>query len=266
VNPAHSTAAAPRRAAQPKIIIENLSVSYSDGTESLRDINYRIYPNRITVLFGPSGGGKSTLLRTLNRLNDLADVVELKGRVLLDGEDILDPQVDTIRLRRKVGIVFARPVVLPMSIRQNLTYGLELAGVRNPARLEEAVERSLKAAALWEEVRDRLDDPAFRLSGGQQQRLCLARVLALEPEVILLDEPTSGLDPISTGKVEASLQELKERYTIILVPHSIQQAARTADEAAFFLDGELIEHGPGKVLFTNPKDKRTEDYVEGRFG
>ena len=153
-----------------------------------------------------------------------------------------------------------------MSIRQNLTYGLELAGVRDRARLEQAVERSLKAAALWEEVRDRLDDPAIRLSGGQQQRLCLARVLALEPEVILLDEPTSGLDPISTGKVEASLQELKERYTIVLVPHSIQQAARTADEAAFFLNGQLIEHGPGKLLFTNPKDKRTEDYVEGRFG
>jgi len=163
-------------------------------------------------------------------------------------------------------MVFARPVVLPMSIRQNLTYGLEIAGERHKSRLEKAVERSLKQAALWEEVKDRLDDPAVDLSGGQQQRLCIARSLALEPEVILLDEPTSGLDPISTGKVEASLQELKQSYTIVLVPHSVQQAARTSDRAAFFLQGEMVEFAPGKDLFTNPQDQRTADYIEGRFG
>lgn len=249
-----------------KIVIENLSVKYSDGTESLRDISVVIPENAITVAFGPAGGGKSTLLRTINRLNDLADVTELKGRVLLDGENILDPHTDVIALRRRVGMVFARPVVLPLSIRQNLTYGLELAGERNPSNLNRAVERSLHQAALWDEVYDRLDEPAVALSGGQQQRLCLARVLALEPEVILLDEPTSGLDPISTGKVEATLQELKKRYTILLVPHSIQQASRTADYTAFFLQGELVEYSEGKIIFTKPKDRRTEDYITGRFG
>lgn len=249
-----------------KIMIEALNVSYSDGTESLKNINLNIRKNAITVLFGPAGGGKSTLLRTLNRLNDLADVVHLSGHVWLDGEDVLDPEIDTIALRRKVGIVFARPVVLPMSVKKNMTYGLELAEKNDPARFEEIVERSLHAAALWDEVKDRLSDPAVSLSGGQQQRLCLARVLALEPDVILLDEPTSGLDPISTGKVEATLQELVEKYTIVLVPHSIQQAARMAEDAAFFLGGELIEFAPGKEIFTNPKDPRTEDYVQGRFG
>ncbi|RME88852.1 MAG: phosphate ABC transporter ATP-binding protein [Anaerolineae bacterium] len=250
----------------PKILIEHLTLHYSDGTESLNDINLAIPANAITVLFGPAGGGKSSLLRCINRLNDLADVKTLSGRILLDGENILDPKTDIIALRRKVGMVFARPVVLPLTIRGNLTYGLELAGERRRSRLDEAVERSLKQAALWDEVKDRLDDPASALSGGQQQRLCLARVLALQPEVILLDEPTSGLDPISTGKVEAALQELKKNYTIVLVPHSVQQAARTADYAAFFLQGKLIEYAPGQEIFTNPKDKRTEDYVMGRFG
>ncbi|MBE9523486.1 MAG: phosphate ABC transporter ATP-binding protein [Chloroflexi bacterium] len=249
-----------------KIIIEGLTLHYSDGTESLRDINLNIPANAITTLFGPAGGGKSSLLRTLNRLNDLADVVHIEGNVYLDGENILDPQIDVIALRRRVGMVFARPVVLPMSIRENLVYGLEVAGERNRTIHKEAIERSLQQAALWDEVKDRLDDPAVALSGGQQQRLCMARVLALEPEVILLDEPTSGLDPISTGKVEQSLQELKKEYTIILVPHSVQQAARTSDYAAFFLQGALIEYAPGNEIFTNPKDQRTEDYVEGRFG
>jgi phosphate transport system ATP-binding protein len=212
-----------------KITIENLSLNYSDGTESLKNVSLDIPANAITVLFGPAGGGKSSLLRVLNRLNDLADVILLTGRVLIDGENILGPGIDVIQLRRRVGMVFARPVVLPLTIRGNLTYGLEMAGVKQPALLDEAVERSLNQAALWEEVKDRLDDPAVALSGGQQQRLCLARVLALEPEIILLDEPTSGLDPISTGKVESSLEELKALYTIVLVPHSIQQAARTAD-------------------------------------
>jgi phosphate transport system ATP-binding protein len=249
-----------------KITVEHLTLHYSDGTESLRDINLRVPEKAITVLFGPAGGGKSSFLRVLNRLNDLADVVHTSGEVLLDGENILDKNLDVIKLRRKVGMVFARPVVLPFSIRENLTYGLEMAGEKNKKRLDEAVEKSLHQAALWEEAKDRLDDPAIALSGGQQQRLCLARVLALEPEVILLDEPTSGLDPISTVKVEESLQELKKDYTIILVPHSVQQAARTADYAAFFLQGELVEFAPGNKLFVTPQDQRTEDYVEGRFG
>jgi phosphate transport system ATP-binding protein len=249
-----------------KIIVENLSLQYADGTESLRGISMNVRENTVTVLFGPAGGGKSTLLRCINRLNDLTEIKTSSGRILIDGENVLDPGTDVIALRRKVGMVFARPVVLPMSIRQNLTYSLELAGEKRTSKLEEAVERSLKLAALWDEVRERLDEPAVALSGGQQQRLCLARSLALQPEIILLDEPTSGLDPISTSKVEAALQELKKEYTIVLVPHSVQQAARTADFAAFFLQGELIEYGEGKTIFTTPREKKTEDYVTGRFG
>jgi phosphate transport system ATP-binding protein len=249
-----------------KIRVEHLNLQYSDGKESLRDINMDITANQITVIFGPAGGGKSSLLRVFNRLNDLADVKLISGRVIMDEVDILDPKIDVIALRRRVGMVFARPVVLPMSIRSNLTYGLELSGEKRVSELVEAVERSLRQAALWDEVKDRLNEPAVSLSGGQQQRLCLARSLVLKPEVILLDEPTSGLDPISTGKVEATLQELKELYTIVLVPHSVQQAARVADSASFFLQGELIEQGPGKELFITPKDKRTEDYIMGRFG
>lgn len=249
-----------------KISIQNFSLQYSDGTESLRNISLDIPANQITVIFGPAGGGKSSLLRVLNRLNDLADVIQQEGKVYLDKEDILSPKTDVIALRRKVGMVFARPVVLPFSIRENLTYGLEVAGEKNSDRIKHSVEKSLKQAALWEEVKDRLDDPAIALSGGQQQRLCLARVLALEPEVILLDEPTSGLDPISTGKVEESLQDLKQDYTIVLVPHSVQQAARTADLAAFLLQGDLVEVASGETMFTNPKDHRTQDYIQGRFG
>ena len=249
-----------------KISVRGLSLTYSDGKESLRNINLEIEENAITVLFGPAGGGKSSLLRTINRLNDLTDVSHLSGEIWMDDENILDPGLDLIELRRKVGLVFARPVVLPMTIRENLTYGLELAGQSNGRSLEHAVETSLKAAALWDEVVDRLDEPAIRLSGGQQQRLCIARVLALQPEVIMLDEPTSGLDPISTGKVESTLQQLKSRYTILLVPHSVQQASRTADHAAFILEGELIEYARGKDIFTRPQDQRSEDYIEGRFG
>jgi phosphate transport system ATP-binding protein len=249
-----------------KIRVEHLNLQYSDGTESLRDINLDINANEISVLFGPAGGGKSSLLRVFNRLNDLADVKLVSGKVLIDDLNILDPKTNVISLRRRVGMVFARPVVLPMSIRSNLTYGLELAGEKSLSKLNEAVEKSLSQAALWEEVKDRLDEPAIALSGGQQQRLCLARCLVLKPEIILLDEPTSGLDPISTGKVESSLQELKRSYTIVMVPHSVQQAARVADFAAFFLQGELIERGVGKDLFVTPKEKRTEDYIMGRFG
>lgn len=251
---------------QVKIEIENLGVLYSDGTESLNGITFSIPKQQITVLFGPAGGGKSTFLRTLNRLNDLADVVSIEGHVRIDGQDILDPDTDVIALRRRVGMVFARPVVLPMSIRENLTYGLDLRGDKGDSRRDALLEASLKSAALWEEVHDRLDDPAVSLSGGQQQRLCLARVLVLEPDIILLDEPTSGLDPISTGKVEASLQALKKDYTVVIVPHSVQQAARIADFAAFFLDGRMIEYAPGPEMFTNPRHPKTQDYVEGRFG
>lgn len=254
-----------------KIIVEHLSLNYSDGTESLRDINLKIPARAITVLFGPAGGGKSTLLRVFNRLNDLADVESISGKAVLiadDGSqlDLLDPRLDVISLRRRVGMVFARPIVLPLTIKGNLTYALELAGERRKNVLDDAVERSLRQAALWDEVKDRLVDPAVALSGGQQQRLCLARSLALGPELILLDEPTSGLDPISTNIVEASLQDLKQQYTVVLVPHSIEQAARTADYAGFFLQGELIEWAPGKNIFTNPGNKRTEDYITGRFG
>jgi phosphate transport system ATP-binding protein len=251
---------------QVKIDIENLGIVYSDGTESLNGITFAIPRHQITVLFGPAGGGKSTFLRTLNRLNDLADVVSIEGHVRIDGQDILDPDIDVIALRRRVGMVFARPVVLPMSIRDNLTYGLELRGDKTSSRRDELVEASLKSAALWEEVHNRLDEPAVSLSGGQQQRLCLARVLVLEPDIILLDEPTSGLDPISTGKVEASLQALKKNYTVVIVPHSVQQAARIADYAAFFLDGQMVEYTLGPEMFTHPRHPKTQDYVEGRFG
>ena len=249
-----------------KIVIENFSLEYSDGVESLRGITLRIPANQLTVLFGPAGGGKSTLLRSINRLNDLADVKSTTGTILLDGINILDKKMDTNSLRRKVGMVFARPVVLPFSIRRNLTYGFELAGMHDNAIIKESVERSLVQAALWEEVKDRLDDPATALSGGQKQSLCLARSLIQQPEVILLDEPTSGLDPISTLKVENSLRKLKQDYTIVLVPHSVQQAARTADLAAFFLPGELVEVGEGATLFTKPVDERTQRYIEGRYG
>lgn len=252
--------------AEVKIRIKDLSVHYSDGTESLHEISLDIYANQINVLFGPAGGGKSTLLRTLNRLNDLAGVKKQSGEILLDGENILSPDYDVIQLRRRLGIVFARPVPLPMTIYNNVIYGLRLAGISDKAQLDAAVERALKQAVLWDEVADRLEDSGYDLSGGQQQRLCLARSLALRPEVIMLDEPTSGLDPISTFKVEQTLHELKSEYTIIMVPHSVQQAARIADWSAFFLQGELIEWDTGSRIFTNPQNSRTDDYITGRFG
>ncbi len=250
---------------EPKIRIENLSYAY-ESVQALRNVTLDIAPNRITVFFGPAGGGKTTLLRLVNRLNDLADGATMTGRILLDGKNIYAPETNVTLLRRRVGMVFALPLPLPGTIRENVTYGPKLAGVRQARRLAEIVERSLKQAALWDEVRDRLDAPAHALSGGQQQRLCIARSLALEPEVLLLDEPTSGLDPLSTGKVEAALHEMKKNYTILIIPHSVQQAARIADDAAFFLQGELIEARPGRDIFTTPRDRRTEDYVTGRFG
>ncbi len=249
----------------PKIRIENVSYAY-DGKPALRDVTLDVPARAITVVFGPAGSGKTTLLRLINRLNDLVEGTQMTGRVLLDGRDVYAPGVDVNDLRRRVGMVFALPLPLPLTVRANVEYGPRLAGERRPARLAEIVERSLTQAALWDEVKDRLDQPASALSGGQQQRLCIARSLALEPEVLLLDEPTSGLDPISTAKVEESLHQLKQHYTIVIVPHSIQQAARVADYAAFFLMGELIEFQPGRALFTTPRDKRTEDYITGRFG
>lgn len=249
-----------------KFIVEDLSIRYSDNNESLRGVNLEIEANAITVLFGPAGGGKSTFLRVLNRLNDLADVKEMKGKVLLNGINILDPQTDVIELRRKVGMVFSRPVPLPLSIYDNVAYGLRMAGEHSKAKLDTAVESALRQAVLWDEVYDRLSASGYAISGGQQQRLCLARVLALEPEVIMLDEPTSALDPVATSKIEGLLTELKTKYTIILAPHNVQQAARVADYAAFFLMGELVEYSSGREMFMNPQDKRTQDYVMGRFG
>lgn len=249
----------------PKIRIDRVSYSYGNE-QALRDISLDIPANRITVFFGPAGGGKTTLLRLVNRLNDLVEDTRMSGRILIDGDDIYSPGVNVPNLRRRVGMVFALPLPLPGTIRENIVYGPKLAGIHDRGRLEEIIERSLIQAALWEEVNTRLDSPAGALSGGQQQRLCIARSLALEPEVLLLDEPTSGLDPISTRKVEESLFELRDLYTIVIVPHSIQQAARVADYAAFFLMGELIEFQPGSEIFTTTRDKRTEDYLTGRFG
>jgi phosphate transport system ATP-binding protein len=255
----------PHSQSEPKIRIENVSYSY-DGKPALRDVTLDVPINAITVFFGPAGGGKTTLLRLINRLNDLVEGTQMSGRILLEGQDIYSPNADVTSLRRRVGMVFALPLPLPGTVRANVLYGPKLAGVQDRPRLDEILFRSLNQAALWDEVKDRLDSPASALSGGQQQRLCIARSLALEPEVLLLDEPTSGLDPISTGKVEASLSELKQNYTVVIVPHNIQQAARVADYAAFFLMGDLIEHRPGKEIFTTPHDQRTEDYITGRFG
>jgi phosphate transport system ATP-binding protein len=249
----------------PKIKIQDVSCSYG-GEPILRNVTLDVPAKAITVFLGPAGSGKTTLLRLINRLNDLQDTSRITGRILIDDQDIYAPKADVNALRRQVGMVFALPLPLPGTVRENITYGPRLAGVRRKVRLDEIVYRCLNQAALWEEVQDRLDDPASALSGGQQQRLCIARSLALEPNVLLLDEPTSGLDPISTAKVENSLYELKKDYTIVIVPHSIQQAARVADYAAFFLMGELVEHRPGRDLFTVPQDKRTEDYGTGRFG
>jgi phosphate transport system ATP-binding protein len=250
---------------EPKIFIEEVNYFYG-AFQALRNITLEAPPRSVTVFFGPAGGGKTTLLRLINRLNDMVDDTRMTGRVLLDGKNVYDPGTNVESLRRRVGMVFALPLPLPGTVRENVAYGLKLAGRRDSGKLEQIVERSLTQAALWDEIKDRLDSPANALSGGQQQRLCIARSLALEPEVLLLDEPTSGLDPISTRKVEESLHKLKELYTIIIVPHSIQQAARVADQAAFLLMGDLIEYRAGTEIFTTPHDRRTEDYVTGRFG
>lgn len=247
-----------------KIEIKNLSFYYGD-VKALKDINIDIPSNMITALIGPSGCGKSTFLRVLNRMNDIIENTRLEGRVILEAEDIY-PDYDVIQLRKKVGMVFQKPNPFPMSVYDNIAYGPRLHRRLKKSELDEIVEKSLKGAALWDEVKDRLKDNALGLSGGQQQRLCIARCLAVEPEVLLMDEPTSALDPISTLKIEELVKNLKEKYTIIIVTHNMQQAGRISDYTAFFLNGEIIEHGLTEEIFYRPKDKRTEDYITGRFG
>lgn len=248
-----------------KMLAENINVFYKDF-QALFDINMSIQKNLVTALIGPSGCGKSTFLRTLNRLNELIEGTVIKGQVYLDERPIYDKTEDVIALRRDVGMVFQKPSVFPMSIYDNVAYGPRVHGMKNKANLDDIVEKSLKSANLWNEVHDRLKSPANRLSGGQQQRLVIARVLAVDPEVILMDEPASALDPISTAKLEELIRELKQRYTIVIVTHNMQQAARISDYTGFFLNGYLVEFDKTDEIFINPSDKRTEDYITGRFG
>ncbi|HIU25888.1 MAG TPA: phosphate ABC transporter ATP-binding protein [Candidatus Copromorpha excrementigallinarum] len=247
-----------------KYTIENLELFYGDF-KALKGINLNIKENEITAFIGPSGCGKSTLLKTLNRMNDLVEGCRITGKVLLDGEDIYG-NIDINLLRKRVGMVFQKPNPFPMSVYDNVAYGPRTHGIRSRGKLDEIVEKSLRDVAIWDEVKDRLKKSALGLSGGQQQRLCIARALAVEPEVILMDEPTSALDPISTSKIEDLAIELKEKYTIIIVTHNMQQAARISDKTAFFLLGEMVEFDKTETLFSVPKDKRTEDYITGRFG
>ncbi|RKD25304.1 phosphate ABC transporter ATP-binding protein, PhoT family [Caminicella sporogenes DSM 14501] len=247
-----------------KISVKNLDLFYGDF-QALYSINIDLYEKEVTALIGPSGCGKSTFLRTLNRMNDLVEGVKINGEVKLDGQDIYK-NIDVIKLRKRVGMVFQKPNPFPMSIYDNIAYGPRTHGIRKKSILDEIVEKSLRGAALWDEVKDRLKTNALGLSGGQQQRLCIARALAVEPEVLLMDEPTSALDPIATSRIESLIEELKKNYTIVIVTHSMQQAARISDKTAFFLMGELIEFGETSTIFTNPKDKKTEDYITGRFG
>ena len=245
--------------------VENLCLWYGSH-QALKDINIEIPEKSITALIGPSGCGKSTFLKTLDRMNDLVPDVKITGSVRYKGDNIFDPSVDVSELRRQVGMVFQKPNPFPMSIYDNIAYGPRTHGMKNKAKLDEIVERSLRGAAIWDEVKDRLKKNALGLSGGQQQRLCIARALAVEPEVLLMDEPTSALDPISTSKIEELAMELKEKYTIVIVTHNMQQAVRISDHTAFFLLGELVEYGETEKLFAQPQDKRTEDYITGRFG
>ena len=249
----------------PILQAKDLHLYYGE-TEALKGINIEIQKNEITALIGPSGCGKSTFLKTLDRMNDLIPSVRITGEVLLNGQDIYAKDVDVNELRRRVGMVFQKPNPFPMSIYDNIAYGPRTHGIRSKAQLDEIVERSLRGAAIWDEVKDRLKKSALGMSGGQQQRLCIARALAVEPEVLLMDEPTSALDPISTSRVEELVMDLKKDYTIVIVTHNMQQAARISDKTAFFLLGELVEMGPTERLFATPSDKRTEDYISGRFG
>lgn len=245
--------------------VEGLDLFYGDK-QALFDVSMKIPKNQVTAYIGPSGCGKSTLLRCLNRMNDLVDICRIDGRIALDGKNIYDRDVDIAALRRRVGMVFQRPNPFPKSIYENVVYGLRLQGIKDRRMLDEAVERSLKGAALWNEVKDRLHENAFGLSGGQQQRLVIARAIAIEPEVLLLDEPTSALDPISTLTIEELINELKAQYTVVIVTHNMQQAARVSDQTAFMYMGELIEYTDTNTLFTTPKQKKTEDYITGRYG
>ena len=247
------------------ISVSGLNLRYGEH-QALKDINIEIERNSITALIGPSGCGKSTFLKTLDRMNDLIPGVKITGDVRYNGDDIFSPSVDVSELRRQIGMVFQKPNPFPMSIYDNVAYGPRTHGIRSKARLDETVERSLRGAAIWDEVKDRLKKNALGLSGGQQQRLCIARALAVEPEVLLMDEPTSALDPISTSKIEELAINLKEKYTVIIVTHNMQQAVRISDNTAFFLLGELIEYGATEEIFSQPKDRRTEDYITGRFG
>ena len=248
-----------------KIQVNKLKLYYGDVL-ALKKISIDIAENSVLALIGPSGCGKSTFLKTLNRMNDLIESVKIEGEVLLDGENIYHPKIDTVMLRKRVGMVFQRPNPFPMSIYDNIAYGPRIHGQSNRALLNEIVEKSLTGSALWDEVKDRLHSSAMGLSGGQQQRLCIARLLAVEPEVLLMDEPCSALDPISTMKIEELVTDLKERYTIIMVTHNMQQAARVSEYTGFFLNGDLVEYDKTDNIFTRPQDKRTEDYITGRFG
>lgn len=250
---------------QTKIKVSDTNLYYGEN-HALKNINIDIYDKNITALIGPSGCGKSTFLKSLNRMNDFIPNVKITGGIELDGEDIYAPGVDTTLLRKKVGMVFQQPNPFPMSIYDNVAYGPRVHGIKNKAKLDEIVENSLRGAAIFDEVKDRLKKSALGLSGGQQQRLCIARSLAVEPEVLLMDEPTSALDPISTLKIEDLMMELKQRLAVVVVTHNMQQAARVSDDTAFFLLGELIEYGDTGVIFSNPKEKKTEDYITGRFG
>ena len=249
---------------QTNFEIKNLNLYYGDF-HALKDINLEIYHNQITAFIGPSGCGKSTLLKTLNRMNDLVEGCRIEGEVLLDGRSIYQ-DVDITALRKRVGMVFQKPNPFPMSIYDNIAYGPRTHGIRRKSELDEIVERSLKDAAIWDEVKDRLKKSALGLSGGQQQRLCIARALAIQPETILMDEPTSALDPISTSKVEELMAQLKEKYTVVIVTHNMQQAARISDYTAFFLMGQVVEYDLTERIFSSPQDQRTEDYITGRFG
>ena len=250
---------------QDKIVIEHLNLWYG-SFQALKDINLRLPANEITAFIGPSGCGKSTLLKSLNRMNDLVEGCRIEGTVTLDGEDIFPRKMDVNLLRKRVGMVFQKPNPFPMSIYDNVAYGPRTHGIRSRVKLDEIVEKSLRGAAIWDEVKDRLKKSALGMSGGQQQRLCIARALAVEPEVLLMDEPTSALDPISTSRIEELAMELKKDYTIVMVTHNMQQAARISDKTAFFLLGDMVEFGPTEKIFSMPQDRRTEDYITGRFG
>ena len=248
-----------------KISIKNMDLYYTDF-QALKNINMEIQANEITAFIGPSGCGKSTLLKSLNRMNDLVEGCRIRGDILLDDEDIYAKDFDVNLLRRRVGMVFQSPNPFPMSIYDNIAYGPRTHGIKSKAKLDEIVEKSLRGAAIWDEIKDDLKKNALRVSGGQQQRVCIARALAVDPEVLLMDEPTSALDPISTAKIEDLVQELKKEYTIVMVTHNMQQATRVSDKTAFFLTGEVIEFGKTEAMFSMPQDKRTEDYITGRFG